>query len=356
MQDTYTCKGNSEAKGVENQAMDTLTLRRHIAIYRQSRSDVRITCHGVIFRVHSRIISAHSATFRRPSEITFDQNGELDIRLDEGALIAVKCMVDYLYSLQYRLPKNTSRYLRTQQRSAFSPALAHAQVYIIAEQCGLPHLGDLAITHLKGSLEVHTLAFIRTLGHFPALANLRAQEFISLTKYIYDNTPPYHGRLRSCLVDCMTISKFREVWCRRMIWDKKLVPWWKEEFDELLAAVPEFASDLLSAVSGKSELEPCSITHHDICMAFYCRGATLAELLSIGDPPPDVYLEDDAEDWKSESIDEEVLRMEEHPDYDVEAEVEETNDPPPDLYLADDAAECEMEEVAAEVMNMIHGR
>lgn len=46
--------------------------------------------------------------------------------------------------------------------------------------------------------------------------------------------------------------------------------------------------------------------------------------------------------------------MEQHPDYDVKDEAEGDGDPPPDLYLADEAADAEFEDVAAKVLDMIH--
>lgn len=346
-------------------AGELLPLRQCSAIYRTTLSDVLIVCGGVRLYTHSRILSTHSPVLRRLCRSGTGGRWRFEINLDEEPLIAVKATVDYLYTLQYRLPRRAYRCLHHDsggpESSAAIPPLVHAQVFTAATNYCMPHLGALAIAHFAFDLRIDAshLIVAESPGH--AKANIAWTDFRTVAQYVYDNTPPHIGQLRHWLMRCILADVYNKPYSFHRTNRGDLSVWTGDQFDEILTSVPAFAADLYTAVSGLVDHNNTAITLQDICTAMLCGPATVDELRAIGDPPPDLYLEDDAEDWRSEAVDEEVAAELEDPEYDVRASVQEDSDPPSDLHLSDyivdnemDAVDSEMEDIAAEVMDMVY--
>ena len=336
------------------------SLAQRIATHRQSLSDMRISCRGVYFRTHSLVLAAHSKVLEQLCESAAGEHGPLELRLDTEPLIAVKAMVDYFYSLRYALPKIPLDYA-TLIPDDFLPhsPIIHALVFQLATKLDLSHLGDLAVMQFVADMDVCTIGLLYSREVTCGAAKIRPFNFAEVAKYVYEESSPHFSRLRHALVRSILVPAphdhgFEDFWCWWIDCTRCEADWSPRDFDDILKIVPALASDLLTTITGQSDHRETCIRLDDLRIALTCGTTPVEQLRIMDDPPPDVYLEDDAEDWRSESADEEVVAAMDDPIYDVRASVLSCSDLPPDLYLSDYAVDCEMEDIAAEVMDMVY--
>lgn len=379
------------------------SLAQQIAIHRRSLSDTRIFCKGACFKVHRKVLSSHSAVLQQLCEASVGERGHLTLHLDDEPLVAVKAVVDYFYSLRYQLPKresNCAACLFSDKHSL--PSVVHADVFQLAVRYDLSHLADLAITRFVGDMNIHASGLFSFRNPCYGTATITHLQFFGIARYVYNLAPTEPSRLRYGLVRALlsppAASRKAEDIHLRWPGSGGWKFWTRSHLDEVLQALPELASDLLTVITGRSDHGRRDIAVQDLRIAIVCGKATVEEMRAIGDPPPDVLLADNAEEWLSETEDEKVfaemveselhvgdsvqsnldlVRDSEPSDYDVDCEMEDIaaevmgmvyeaeydvraeakgrDDPPRDLYLGESAMECEIDDDALEVMDMIYG-
>ncbi|QDS69698.1 hypothetical protein FKW77_009751 [Venturia effusa] len=104
-------------------------------------SDLTITSHGQSFNVHKVIVCNQSAFFRNACKKNAFKEGETGvIDLPDDDLVAVKAMVEFMYTSEYVCTKDSPQYL------------LHAKVACLAHKYNLETLKETAHDHFKRAI------------------------------------------------------------------------------------------------------------------------------------------------------------------------------------------------------------
>ena len=191
------------------------------------------------WEVHCLILSTHSGYLSRLCRSEFKEGEEGEVTLKDDPIVAVQLMIGYFYKLDYdpcdpaisKLPygpdeeHNNTKWVWYQ---------VHAWLLVIADKYEVQGLAALALRNLEANL---CDAFI---ANTPAQTmHLLSADLIKATEYIYEHPPPNSDRVRQAIVHAFMHQRDRIVRFAN-----------KDDFEQLLAKIPEFAADYLRVVTG----------------------------------------------------------------------------------------------------------
>lgn len=176
------------------------------------------------------MISCHSEYFKRLSEGGFKEASEGVATLHDDPPLAIKLMVEYFYSFDTpALGHLLDHHLSDFSGEAVMAAEVWSWVFSTADKYNVPGLKALMVEL--------TASYLRSaMGLSPSFFS---SCLISATFHAYTHSPPHDQRMRKVIL---------EAW---MTEDRKMMrAASKKDFDRLLLEAPDFASELVSALSG----------------------------------------------------------------------------------------------------------
>lgn len=186
--------------------------------------------------MHRLIISLHSGYFKRMCQSAYSEAGSRKVVLQGDHPFAVKTMVDFFYTFDVNITaedfeKLESGYYNDGEKQ--TPFEARSWIFTIADKYDIRHLSNIVLEQEENTLSFDIAACSEKLVKYFVNCLLKT------TKHAYTEGPLTDDRLRKAIVR------------RWVAEDKKLLrSAIKEEFDQVLADVPEFASDLIAALGG----------------------------------------------------------------------------------------------------------
>lgn len=171
--------------------------------------------------MHRFVISIHSGYFKRLCEGGFQEATERKVTLHDDPPFAVKLMVDWFYSFDYKL-------LTIEKH--ISVLEAHYSMLRLADKCDIPSLKDLVVARVRRFLA-------RISSQEPS--DIICQSLLAGTLHAFKNATPVDDRFCKVVI---------EGWVAN---DKQILRHSdKEDLEAAMADVPEFASALIAQLGG----------------------------------------------------------------------------------------------------------
>lgn len=297
--------------------------------------------------MHRNIISAHSGYFRQLCRSQFLESCDREIHLHDDDPRAVEVMIDYFYSCRYTGQKLSSdsqppSTCRTAPHSS-PDALAHAQVFLLADKYDIPGLASLAHQAFHTDIHAEALSFFSVPLACGVCTTGAAVEAV---KHVYEYELPHDQRLRHSVLSAFMLHMLlaKGIHSRRNASAAERLS--RVGFDKLLACSPPFAADLHRHFSALSIDERLFIVVRDTRSAFV-RGDDVFRETVFGSPYHGFQRWQQAIEHSTTRVSR-LSKLKSHADAAAaEATSEDMmlnealgqDDPPRDLYLASDVDE-----------------
>lgn len=196
-------------------------------------SDFKIIC-GAEYDVDRIILASHSGYFKRLFESEHRDIAGSKLTLSVDSCAAVSAMIQYFYGLSY--DKHLIEPLARRHGFVVPENLLyfHSTVFTVANKYDVPGLKDLALEKFHGAATVYNYGGPQSPG-----PEMLATALMEAVPHVCQHTPVGDNRLREFVVSRFAVDD------RRLL---KVCE--KAMFDKLVMDVPEFARDLIPALTG----------------------------------------------------------------------------------------------------------
>ncbi|KAK5124058.1 hypothetical protein LTR85_002255 [Meristemomyces frigidus] len=180
------------------------------------------TASGNAYRVHRNIISSHSNYFAKLCRGDFKESTAGEVTLHDDPPEAVKLMIDFFYTFDYKVPGSAI--------SGLPDLEVYAMVFILADKYEIPDLK----AHAFHCFEYDGTEAIGNIG------DEASEMFLAVVPYIYTHVLPHDHSLRQALIG---------LWCQDHHLAAKNLH--RGEWEGLVERYPAFGSDMIVGSLGK---------------------------------------------------------------------------------------------------------